>query len=1012
MTEIKSTIMFIWMLFLPISFTSSITLENCQSGVFSTKEKIAFMFNKNDSLEAKVLKLAYDKYLDDSERGLITDGRDRQLEPIKVIVSKDDMYNLSSQLCRIANCSVTAIFSGSADIPIPAIIQSYAGTFQIPHLTFQTGISELNKAFELQPRFEKAISELIAHLGWKMMAVVFDNFNAMQRLQNFMGGAQVVNTKYVFDNASIETALREMKLSKQNNVLLFLSKNLTELFFRKAEGKEMLTQQYHYVIADLRMPCRKVQFNITGKINITCFKLLEDTDKMSNQLMQMWKRAYGPESMSVFEEHQLEVSLAYDAFLVLRDILKHDDLKMEKRQGGEAVMPCLNYINDVAAHKTNIGNLLYKVKLNGVTGNIQFNEMGLRRNYQLQILDVGFMQVHSRIANWSDQTGLMFEDTDGPEGENKLRPSPNHMRVTTVLSEPFVMVKQTTKDDKINCQEIYSEPSRRQELGMDCMEGFLIDLIREIMKPQPNVTYDIKFVKDGGYGAMSENGTWNGMIGELLRGEADVALAPLTINSGRQQVVDFTKPYMTLGISIMMREPSPKKIGLFSFLGPLTNEIWMCCLLAYVSVSVVLFLVSRFSAGGSDTIDPSCAENEGASEEQSTFGIINCLWFSLGSFMQQGGDICPNSLPGRIVASSWWFFTLIIISSYTANLAAFLTADRMKTPIKGAEDLAAQTAIEYGVLGSGSSRGFFEKSSVGTYQRMYAFMKDRDLFTLTTMDGVRRVRDEKDNFAFLMESIMMEYYNQQLPCNTYQVGGKLNTITYGLATPKDSPFLNTLTIQILELIEFNVIEKLKKDWWYNTSPCNKQKDTKQPSGASRLTIDRVMGVFVLLSVAVTVGVVVALGDTLLISFKQSLKWKLPFKRCMGANVRMALKGNYIPPSRLGVSGSGGGGGGFGGEDERLNQNFTPLSHSNYSSSIPVAESTQNLYTQGYSNNNGFGGQYGSPDGSVVGVHLRHVPQNATGSKSEPLTGYPLLRGFHFSIEEFQPPTSSRVHTNV
>ena len=80
------------------------------------------------------------------------------------------------------------------------------------------------------------------------------------------------------------------------------------------------------------------------------------------------------------------------------------------------------------------------------------------------------------------------------------------------------MVKQTTKDDKINCQEIYSEPSRRQELGMDCMEGFLIDLIREIMKPQPNVTYDIKFVKDGGYGAMSENGTWNGMIGELLRG--------------------------------------------------------------------------------------------------------------------------------------------------------------------------------------------------------------------------------------------------------------------------------------------------------------------------------------------------------------------------------------------------------------------------------------------------------------------------------------------------------------
>lgn len=70
-----------------------------------------------------------------------------------------------------------------------------------------------------------------------------------------------------------------------------------------------------------------------------------------------------------------------------------------------------------------------------------------------------------------------------------------------------------------------------------------------------------------------------------------------------------------------------------------------------------------------------------------------------------------RSLSGRIVGGVWWFFTLIIISSYTANLAAFLTVERMVSPIESAEDLAKQTEIAYGTLEAGSTKEFFR---VGT----------------------------------------------------------------------------------------------------------------------------------------------------------------------------------------------------------------------------------------------------------------------------------------------------------
>lgn len=63
-----------------------------------------------------------------------------------------------------------------------------------------------------------------------------------------------------------------------------------------------------------------------------------------------------------------------------------------------------------------------------------------------------------------------------------------------------------------------------------------------------------------------------------------------------------------------------------------------------------------------------------------------------------------------------WAFTLIIISSYTANLAAFLTVQRMEVPIESVDDLADQTAIEYGTMHGGSTMTFFQ---VGGCTRHY-----------------------------------------------------------------------------------------------------------------------------------------------------------------------------------------------------------------------------------------------------------------------------------------------------
>ena len=51
---------------------------------------------------------------------------------------------------------------------------------------------------------------------------------------------------------------------------------------------------------------------------------------------------------------------------------------------------------------------------------------------------------------------------------------------------------------------------------------------------------------------------------------------------------------------------------------------------------------------------------------------------------------------------SWWMFVLLMVSCYTANLAAFLTISRIDNTINSAEDLVNQNKILYGTI-NGSS---------------------------------------------------------------------------------------------------------------------------------------------------------------------------------------------------------------------------------------------------------------------------------------------------------------------
>ncbi|XP_033347136.1 glutamate receptor ionotropic, kainate 2-like isoform X2 [Bombus vosnesenskii] len=384
-------------------------------------------------------------------------------------------------------------------------------------------------------------------------------------------------------------------------------------------------------------------------------------------------------------------------------------------------------------------------------------------------------------------------------------------------------------------------------------EGFCIDLLKWIAG-QVGFQYAIRLVPDHMYGVYDpKTKEWNGIVRELMEKRADLAVASMTINYARESVIDFTKPFMNLGIGILFKVPSSQPTRLFSFMNPLAVEIWLYVLAAYMLVSFTLFVMARFSPYEWNNPHPCLAESDIVENQ---FSVSNSFWFITGTFLRQGSGLNPKATSTRIVGGIWWFFTLIIISSYTANLAAFLTVERMITPIENAADLAEQTQISYGTLEGGSTMTFFRDSKIGIYKKMWEFMetKSPSVFVKSYEDGVKRVLE--GDYAFLMESTMLDYAVQR-DCNLTQIGGLLDSKGYGIATPKGSPWRDKISLAILELQEKGVIQILYDKWWKNTGDvCNRDEKSKE-SKANALGVENIGGVFVVLVCGLALAILVA-----------------------------------------------------------------------------------------------------------------------------------------------------------
>ncbi|XP_010839455.1 PREDICTED: glutamate receptor ionotropic, kainate 3 isoform X4 [Bison bison bison] len=633
------------------------------------------------------------------------------------------------------------------------------------------------------------------------------------------------------DSDDSRPLLKEMKRGREFRIIFDCSHTMAAQILKQAMAMGMMTEYYHFIFTTLDLYALDLEPYRYSGVNLTGFRILNVDNPHVSAIVEKW-------SMERLQAAPRAESGLLDGVMMTDAALLYDAVHIVSVCYQRAPQMTVNSLQCHRHKAWRFGgrfmNFIKEAQWEGLTGRIVFNKTsGLRTDFDLDIISLKEDGLE-KVGVWSPAEGLNITEVAKGRGPNVTDSLTNRsLIVTTVLEEPFVMFRK----------------SDRTLFGNDRFEGYCIDLLKELAHIL-GFSYEIRLVEDGKYGAQDDKGQWNGMIKELIDHKADLAVAPLTITHVREKAIDFSKPFMTLGVSILYRKPNGTNPSVFSFLNPLSPDIWMYVLLAYLGVSCVLFVIARFSPYEWYDAHP-C--NPGSEVVENNFTLLNSFWFGMGSLMQQGSELMPKALSTRIIGGIWWFFTLIIISSYTANLAAFLTVERMESPIDSADDLAKQTKIEYGAVKDGATMTFFKKSKISTFEKMWAFMSSKpSALVKNNEEGIQRTLTA--DYALLMESTTIEYVTQR-NCNLTQIGGLIDSKGYGIGTPMGSPYRDKITIAILQLQEEDKLHIMKEKWWRG-SGCPEEENKE----ASALGIQKIGGIFIVLAAGLVLSVLVAVGE--------------------------------------------------------------------------------------------------------------------------------------------------------
>ncbi|CAF4750645.1 unnamed protein product [Pieris macdunnoughi] len=544
-------------------------------------------------------------------------------------------------------------------------------------------------ALSLRPDYHRAIFDTIIFYGWTEVIYIYDSHDGLRRLQSIFNYMQPGSTPFriiqvrrvakaeeVIDyllKLEAVDRLDPTKPSVKKYVVLDSSIDIAKETVRQhANCTNLGRTPFHYLLSASVMdePWSENVHNFET-LDITGFRVIDHSKK---KVKDFWKIGNG-QLMYRLNFFQPKAAMVVDSLNLVQEAIvrlvrkKPEFLRASALRSFPANVTEINECNieEEGIIPFEFGKKLAKTirrtEIDGLSGFIKFDEDGRRTNFTLQIVEMTTGSKAETVARWYDDKGIEKLNEVGWVGPSELKT----YIIIGVQEKPYIM-------------PLVDNRSKKK------WKGFSVELAEMIMK-KLGLKYELRLVKDGKFGQENPEvaGGWDGIIGELIRKEADLSISSLTANVQREAVIEFSRTF--LSFETVTKDVPLHLDSIFSFFQPLSKEVWCSIFGSMLAVSFSLYIVSKCSSSKYEVQLSSNEDTESSGVQavqpnvKNTFTLWNAIWFSLGSFMQQTSGYTPRSISGRIVSGVWWFFALFVMIMYTANLTTHLTISQLNPPL-------------------------------------------------------------------------------------------------------------------------------------------------------------------------------------------------------------------------------------------------------------------------------------------------------------------------------------------